>query len=112
MAGRRWLAGGRDRARRARAHCFVLDLDRLTSHRQGDPHDADSSPFVLQADCSVGKQRLSRAAAVLQTTCAMRQVVALLERLETLGVYDASDIVIAADHGYGFETRSPPISPT
>lgn len=106
MAGRRWLAG------RGETELDALERIASSSTLTDSPPTAKvihtmltHPPFVLQADCSVGKQRLSRAAAVLQTTCAMRQVVALLERLETLGVYDASDIVIAADHGYGFETR-------
>ena len=62
-------------------------------------------PFVLRADCSVGEGGLGRVAALLQAECAFRHVSALLERLEALGVYDVSSIVIAADHGYGLETR-------
>jgi hypothetical protein len=62
-------------------------------------------PLVLQADCSVGERGLDRAAAIRQVTCASRHVAALLERLKAMGVYDVSNIVIAADHGYWQESR-------
>jgi hypothetical protein len=106
MAGRAWLRG--------RGETEVAALERVVSSSTvtDSPPTAKMihtmvthPPFVLQADCSVGERGLGRAAALLQATCALRHVAALLERLKALGVYDVSSIVIAADHGYGLETR-------
>jgi hypothetical protein len=58
-------------------------------------------PWVLQADCSMGERRFNRENARLQARCAFSRVVALLDRLRALGVYDVSSIVLLADHGYG-----------
>jgi hypothetical protein len=62
-------------------------------------------PAVLQPDCSVGQRRDDREGARLQVRCAFTGVVALLERLRALGVYDVSSIVVLADHGYRIESR-------
>ena len=59
-------------------------------------------PTVLRSDCSTGRRRFDRPGAIAQTRCAFRAVVALLERLDAEGIYDATDIVLVADHGYGF----------
>ncbi len=61
-------------------------------------------PTVLHADCSLGPRRQDREGAVEQTECAFRQVVALIERLRAEGAYDASDLVVIGDHGYGFQS--------
>jgi hypothetical protein len=62
-------------------------------------------PWVLQADCSTGERRFTRENARLQARCAFTRVVALLDRLRALGVYDVSSIVVLADHGYRIESR-------
>lgn len=62
-------------------------------------------PFVLQEDCSVGEPVEGRAAALRHATCALNQVGDFLTRLKALGVYDVSNIVITADHGYGIDSR-------
>jgi hypothetical protein len=62
-------------------------------------------PAVLQPDCSAGQQKQDREGLRLQAQCALSQVVALLERLRSLGVYDASSLVVLADHGYRIESR-------
>jgi hypothetical protein len=62
-------------------------------------------PGVLRADCSPrGERRFDREAVRLQSQCALRQVVGLIQRLRSDGVYDVSTIVILADHGYTFES--------
>jgi hypothetical protein len=63
------------------------------------------SPAVLQADCSAGEPRDDREGARRQVQCAFTHVVALLERLRALEVYDVSSIVVLADHGYRIESR-------
>ncbi len=63
-------------------------------------------PAVLQPDCSIGKRRFDRRGAISQARCAFRQVVALLELLKVERAYDASDILLIADHGYGFGSRT------
>jgi len=59
-------------------------------------------PLVLQPDCSTGTRRFDRAGAVSQARCALRQIVALFDRLKGEGAWDGSDILLIADHGYGF----------
>lgn len=106
IAGRAWLTG--------RSETEVAALERVVSSSTVTDSPSTAKmihtmvthpPFVLRADCSVGERGLDRAAAILQATCAFRHVAALLQRLKALGVYDVSSIVIAADHGYGLETR-------
>jgi hypothetical protein len=62
-------------------------------------------PAVLQADCSLGPARNDREGMTQQAACALGQVAALLDFLKSHGVYDVTDIVILADHGYGFASR-------
>jgi hypothetical protein len=40
-----------------------------------------------------------------QTRCAVRRIVALLDRLKEVGVYDGALIVIASDHGIGYAPK-------
>lgn len=63
-------------------------------------------PLVLQPDCSTGARSLGRSGAISQTRCAFKPVVALFERLKAEGIYDSSDILLVADHGYGFESAA------
>jgi hypothetical protein len=66
-------------------------------------------PFVMDAHCNyVGKHGFGRknkdarrAAYVDQAGCAIRLVTAFLDRLKTLGRYDAATIVVHADTGHG-----------
>jgi hypothetical protein len=66
---------------------------------------ATHPPAVLQADCSAGERRDDRVGALLQATCVLSWVGALLDRLRSEGVYDVTDVAIVSDHGYGFESR-------
>jgi len=61
-------------------------------------------PMLLQPDCSKGERQDDRLGAKLQATCAFRQIAALVERLKVQGVYDVSNVLVIADHGYGFES--------
>ncbi len=65
----------------------------------GIPH----RPVTLTAECEY-VEGMSRAREYYkgQTRCAVRRVVALLDRLRELGVYDSSLIVITSDHGIGY----------
>jgi hypothetical protein len=65
----------------------------------GIPH----RPVTLTAECDY-VEGMSRAREFYkgQTRCAVRRVVALLDRLRELGVYDSSLIVITSDHGIGY----------
>jgi hypothetical protein len=65
----------------------------------GIPH----RPVTLTAECDY-VEGMSRAREYYkgQTRCAVRRVVALLDRLRELGVYDSSLIVITSDHGIGY----------
>jgi hypothetical protein len=106
MVGRAWLTSWSE------GHVAALERVISSSTVTDSPPTAKMihtmmthPPLVLQADCSVGARGLDRAAAIRQATCASRHVSALLERLRALGVYDVSTIVIAADHGYGTESR-------
>lgn len=57
-------------------------------------------PFVATAECGYeGKKDSSRATVVAHSTCSLRKVVAVLERMQELGIYDNSLIVLMADHG-------------
>lgn len=62
-------------------------------------------PTVLRPDCSLGEPATDREGAVRQTVCAFRHVGALCERLRAEGVYDVSNLIVIADHGYGFHSR-------
>ncbi len=70
-------------------------------------------PTVLRADCSMGERRFDRKGAISQARCAFKQIVALLRRLRMEKAYDVSNILLIADHGYGFgsaadtESRDP-----
>jgi hypothetical protein len=65
----------------------------------GIPH----RPVTLTAECEY-VEGMSRAREYYkgQTRCAIKRVVALLDRLRELGVYDSSLIVITSDHGIGY----------
>lgn len=104
---RRWLAG--------RGETGVAALERIASSSSATDSDrtakmihsmATHPPFDVRADCSVGEAAMNREAAVQQATCALRHVRGLLGRLQALGVYDVSSIVITADHGYAFESQA------
>lgn len=106
LARRAWLVGRADEG--------VAELERLASASTAIDSRPTAKmvhtmlthpPFGLQADCTVAREGLDREAAVRQAACALRQVTALLEKLRAMGVYDVSSIVIAADHGYGLESR-------
>lgn len=57
-------------------------------------------PFVATADCEYGgKMGASRATVVAHSTCSLQNVVAVLERMKELGIYDNSLIILMADHG-------------
>ena len=104
-AGARWpaMSGGPARGAGAVAEAAALDAarlgldrDRLSSHRQDDPLDGHPSPGgAAGRTAPPASERFDREAARLQAQCAFRRVVALLERLRALGVYDVSSIVIA-----------------
>jgi hypothetical protein len=64
-------------------------------------------PGVLRPDCSVGERRFDREGDLFQAQCAVARVVGLFERLRALEVYDVSDIVVLADHGFRIESRFP-----
>jgi hypothetical protein len=63
-------------------------------------------PLILQPDCSTGERSFERPGAIPQIRCAFKPIVALFEWLKAEGIYDASDIVLLADHGYGFASTS------
>jgi hypothetical protein len=65
----------------------------------GIPH----RPVTLTADCDY-VEGMSRARDYYkgQTRCAIKRVVAVLDRLRELGVYDNSLIVLTSDHGIGY----------
>lgn len=69
----------------------------------GIPH----RPVTLTAECEY-VEGMSRAREFYkgQTRCAVRRVVALLDRLRELGVYDSSLIVITSDHGIGYAPQN------
>jgi hypothetical protein len=65
----------------------------------GIPH----RPVTLTADCEYAEGlRPTRENYKGQTRCAVRRVVALLDRLKEVGAYDNSLIVISSDHGIGY----------
>lgn len=65
----------------------------------GIPH----RPVTVDATCGyVEGLRPTRDNYKAQTRCAIRRLVALLDRLRDIGVYDNSLIVIASDHGIGY----------
>jgi len=63
-------------------------------------------PLFLEPDCSMGEVHHRRENAVAQTRCAFKLLLALFDRLGAEGAYDASDILIIADHGYRFESTA------
>ena len=65
----------------------------------GIPH----RPVTIDAMCGyVEGLRPTRDNYKAQTRCAVRRLVALLDRLKDIGVYDDALIVIASDHGIGY----------
>ena len=69
----------------------------------GIPH----RPVTLTADCDY-VEGMSRAREYYkgQTRCAVKRVVALLDRLRDIGVYDSSLIVLSSDHGIGYAPKN------
>lgn len=69
----------------------------------GIPH----RPVTLTAECDY-VEGMSRAREYYkgQTQCAVKRVVALLDRLRDLGVYDSSLIVLSSDHGIGYAPQN------
>jgi hypothetical protein len=69
----------------------------------GIPH----RPVTLTAECEY-VEGLSRAREYYkgQTRCAVKRVVALLDRLREFGAYDSSLIVITSDHGIGYAPQN------
>jgi hypothetical protein len=64
----------------------------------GIPH----MPIAVDRDCQfTGVRRATRERYKGQARCAVMRVAAILDRLQQLGVYDSSLIVIASDHGVG-----------
>ena len=64
----------------------------------GIPH----MPVAVDRDCQfTGVLRATRERYKGQARCAVMRVAAILDRLQALGVYDSSLIVIASDHGIG-----------
>ena len=69
----------------------------------GIPH----RPVTLTADCEyVERLRPTRENYKGQTRCAVRRVVAVLDKLKQVGAYDKSLIVIASDHGIGYPPQN------
>ena len=69
----------------------------------GLPH----RPVTIDADCDyVDGIRPTREHYKAQTRCAVSRVVAILDRLKAVGVYDDSLIVITSDHGIGYAPRN------
>jgi len=65
----------------------------------GIPH----RPVTIEADCDyVEGLRPTRENYKGQTQCAVRRLVAILDRLKDLGVYDNSLIIVSSDHGIGY----------
>ncbi len=65
----------------------------------GIPH----LPIAVGADCEfTGIVRVSRERYKAQARCAVKRVTAILDRLNDVGVYDNTLVVIASDHGLGF----------
>ena len=78
----------------------------------GIPH----RPIVVDRDCRfLGITPMSRAAYADQSQCAIRLVVAFLDRARSLGIYDSSLIIVSSDHGtdlppLGFSGKSESLS--
>ena len=65
----------------------------------GIPH----RPVTITADCEfVEGLRPTRENYKGQTHCAVRRLIALLDRLKEIGVYDDALIVVSSDHGIGY----------
>jgi hypothetical protein len=65
----------------------------------GIPH----RPVTIEADCDyVEGLRPTRENYKAQARCGVTRLVALLDRLKDVGVYDGSLIVISSDHGIGY----------
>lgn len=57
-------------------------------------------PFVGNAQCEYdGRKPTNRAAVTTHARCGLTQVLAVLQRMKELGIYDQSLIVLMADHG-------------
>ena len=68
----------------------------------GIPH----RPVTIEADCDfVEGLRPTRENYKGQTQCAVRRLIAVLDRLKALGVYDDSLIIVSSDHGIGYAPR-------
>jgi hypothetical protein len=111
--GRGPLAVIMGRGETQRAQWSALALERLASGSTATDSPPSAKmvhsmvthpPGVLRPDCSVGKPRYDREGELLQARCAVARVVGLLERLRALGVYDVSNIVVLADHGFRIES--------
>jgi len=60
-------------------------------------------PYVLSEECEVlvheNQDRGSRSSALQQTTCAIKQLVELVQALKARGIHDQTMIVVLGDHG-------------
>ena len=57
-------------------------------------------PILVDADCRFSPGLpLDRANRVAQAGCALDQLIVLLDKLKTIGIYDSSLIILQADHG-------------
>ena len=65
----------------------------------GLPH----RPVTLTADCGfVEGMNATRANYKAQARCGVRRLVAVLDRLRAIGVYDNALIIVSSDHGIGY----------
>ena len=102
------LSSQRSRTARASNHAAFLDemAERLSVGAKTPVYQfvhvaIPHLPVVLDAECSpIWKAGMSRGEYAGQSRCAIAVVGRLLNRLRTLGVYDASDILLTSDHGW------------
>jgi hypothetical protein len=102
------LSSARARTARASNHAAFLDemAERLRVGARTPVYQfvhvaIPHPPVVLDAECSpIWKAGTSRQEYAGQSRCAIAVVGRLLNRLRSLGVYDASDILLTSDHGW------------
>lgn len=107
-----WLFQGRGRSGKYLQLQYFADLqfleqlrDGMTADRRGPVYKMlhlmlSHRPTVGNRDCAFdGIHGTSREAVTNQARCGLIAVVRILERMKELGIYDASLIVLMADHG-------------
>lgn len=67
------------------------------------------SPYVLDADCST---ETGRASALSQSRCAVELVISLAERLQAMGRFEDSLIIVHGDHGERHRVEGGRLRPT